>query len=572
MTIREPLVFLLLLLLGCERMPREGDPAAPGTSAAAWFVEVARDVGLDFVHSSGAANDFFLPEIIGSGCAWIDYDQDGDLDAYLVSSRPDRAGKKNRLYRQESAQRFVDVTAGAAADHAGFGMGCAVGDYDGDGFPDLYLTHFGPNALLRNNRDGTFADVTEKTNVGDPRWSASACFVDVDADGDLDLFVANYMKHPPSGRSPCADEAGRPEYCGPNSHYPPERNTLFRNHGGAFDDTTAAAGMAAVTANSLGVTSGDFNRDGHVDLYVATDETPNQLWLGDGKGHFIDKAVELGAAFNHRGQSQAGMGVHAEDVDGDGMVDLFVTNLSNETNAFYLGSPSGFFEDVISRTGLAVPSLPNTGFGTGFFDADHDGDLDLLVVNGRVRRGSKMSGVLPPPPWDLYAEAAQFFEHVALVDSSRSISGGGPWGVRFEDRSLLMSKALQAPQVGRGLAFGDYDGDGDVDALITACNGPVRLLRNDAPKRGRWLSVRAVLKTGTEAHGAQITVRARERAWSRRVEPAYSYLSSSDPRVHFGLGDIEAADLEVIWPDRQKTQVTGLQLDSYLVVKQASSP
>ncbi len=557
-----------ITLLSCERASRESAPQ-PGASPSAIFRDVTSEAGISFVHANGASGDFLLPEIMGSGCAWIDYDRDGDIDAYLVSAGFDPKLAKNRLYRNEGDGKFTDVTDASGAGDRGFGMGCAVGDYDADGFPDIYVTNFGPNVLLRNGGAGTFSNLTSQAGLVDSSrstWSASAAFVDVDEDGDLDLFVTSYMKHPRSGKTPCADEAGRPEYCGPNSHYPKERCTVYINLGnGSFRDDTQAAGMDRVTANGLGVTCGDFNDDGHTDIYVACDENPNQLWLGDGKGHFADRAIELGAAFNQHGQPQAGMGVHAEDIDADGFTDIFVTNLANETNAFYRGSSRGFFEDVISRAALAAPSLPRTGFGTGFLDFDHDGDLDLIVVNGRVTRGLRAAGDLPPPPWDLYAETDQLFENVSIAADPTS-------QLRFEERTAQAGAAFSRAHVGRGLALGDYDNDGDVDALITECGGPARLLRNDALKRGRWLSVRVQSKKGVEIRGARITVTAGTRKWARRAEPAYGYLSSSDSRVHFGLGLVEAstAAVEAQWPDGTRTLVPSVPLDSFVVIEKTS--
>ncbi|MBI4606023.1 MAG: CRTAC1 family protein [Planctomycetes bacterium] len=564
---RRPWILLPLLTSACERPAPE--------PARGWFTDVAREAGLDFVHSNGAAGACQVPEIMGSGCAWIDHDQDGDLDAYLVSAGFEPARARNRLFRNDRG-RFADVTDSSGTGDPGFGMGCAVGDYDADGFPDLYVTNFGPNALLRNRGDGTFADDTARAGAGDPRWSASAAFVDADSDGDLDLFVANYMRHPRVAAERREDAAGRLEYCGPLSHFGPERNTLYVNRGdGTFRDGTEEAGMAGVLAYGLGVACGDFTGDGKVDIYVAADETPNQLWAGDGRGRFADRAVELGAAFNLHGQAQAGMGVQAEDVDGDGAGELFVTNLSNETNAFYRALGGGCFEDIVPRTGLAAPSLPVTGFGCGFLDADSDGDLDLLVANGRIRRGPRVLGEGPAPPWDLYAERDQLFEHIAAEppEPGRGTAGAGarpegPWGFRFADRSAEAGPAFRVAHLGRGLALGDYDSDGDVDALVTACGGPARLLRNDAPRRGRWLIVRALGGAGRgDATGASITVSGGGRKWTRGVDPAYGYLSSSDPRPHFGLGEVEVVDVEVRWPDGTTTAVRDASVDRVVTVE-----
>jgi hypothetical protein len=439
-------------------------------------------------------------------------------------------------------------------------MGCAAGDYDNDGDIDLYVTNFGPNVLYQNDGSGVFTDVTAAAGVEERRWSASAAFVDADGDGRLDLFVANYMRHPERAATPCFDAAGRIEYCGPHSHFPPERNTLYKNLGdGTFRDVTGEAGMGATLGYGLGVVCADLNGDGNVDIYVAADDTANQLWVGDGKGRFVDRAVEWGAAFNTHGQAEAGMGVQAEDLDGDGNPDILVTNLVNETNTLYRGLGRGFFTDVTGLAGLSGPSLPHTGFGMGFFDADLDGDLDLAVANGRVRRGPRLAEAALPSPWDLYAEPDQLFEQVP---------GPAPPGYRFEERRGAGGAPFREPHLGRGLALGDYDNDGDIDVAVTSCGGRARLFRNIAPRRGHWLLVRAVREGGkTDAHNARVTVTAGGRRWTREVQPAYSYLSSNDPRLHFGLGEAERADVLVRWPDGSTSELAALAVDRVVTVE-----
>ncbi|MBI4585315.1 MAG: CRTAC1 family protein [Planctomycetes bacterium] len=564
------LAFMGFSLAGCSE-DSPADSGSPSRMTGACFPDVALASGIDFLHRNGAAGSYQVTEIMGSGCAWIDYDQDGDLDAYLVCAGYEGKDSRNRLYRNNGDGTFSDVTEESGAGDTGFGMGCAVGDYNLDGSPDLYVTNFGPNALYRNNGDGTFHDVTGEAGVGDARWGMSAAFVDVDEDGLLDLFVTNYMKHPRHEGRPCADAAGRIEYCGPFSHFSPDRDTLYLNRGdGSFRDITRQAGMSEMYGYGLGVVCADFNKDGHVDLYVANDLTANQLWLGDGSGHFVDRAVELGAAYNQNGQAEASMGVQAEDVDGDAYLDLLVTNLVNETNTLYRGRERGFFEDITFRTGLGEASLPQTGFGMGFFDADHDGDLDLMVTNGRIRRGLRIPGEGPPPPWDLYAELDQFFEHVGegIKQSENAQREDGRWGFRFVDRSSMAGLSFLVPHLGRGLALGDYDNDGDVDVLVTACAGRARLLRNDGPKRGHWLVVRAVAKGGKgDVYGARVTVKTKEIRWEREVHPAYSYLSSNDPRLHFGLGGATSCDVEVRWPDGSRAALKETAVDRILVLE-----
>ena len=530
-------------------------PTASGGAPGNGFTEVAATVGLAVVHRGGPNRKYHLPDIMGSGCAWLDYNGDGHLDAYFVNSSSSKERARNRLYRNKGDGTFAEVPSASGANDAGFGMGCAVGDYDRDGDPDLYVTNFGANVLYRND-GGTFVDVTSEAGVGDLRWGASTAFVDFDEDGWLDLFLVNYMIHPPESQKTCEDSAGRQEYCGPNTHFPPARDTLYRNRGdGTFLDVTQEAGLGRTFGNGLGVAYGDFNNDGHLDMYVANDASANQLWVSDGKGRFVDRAVEWGAAYNQNGQSEAGMGVQAEDVDGDGLTDLFVTHLASETNTFYRGRPDGHFDDSTHATGLGPPSVPRTGFGVGFFDVDHDGDLDLLVTNGGVRRGNRPAPATAPTAWGRYTEQDQFFEHVAPGEETNGREPTGPYGVRFMERGVEAGVAGQPPHLGRSLALGDYDNDGDVDALVTACGADVRLYRNDFEKRGNWLIVEPVLQaTGAIAYGAMVEVRAGGKSWRRLVQPAYSYLASNDPRLHFGVGEVKQVGVIVTWPDGSRSE------------------
>ena len=539
-------------------------------------MDVARESGIDFVHSSGADGEYQAPEILGSGVAWLDHDLDGDLDVYLLSAGRDPERARNRLFENQGDGTFRDVTESSGVGHTGFGVGCAVGDYDLDGDPDLYITNFGPNALYRNEGDGSFRDVTTQARVAEPRWSTAAIFEDIDGDGDLDLFVTNYMQHPPHSPKDCSDALGRPEYCGPNGHFPPDRDTLYENQGdGTFSEITREAGMADAKGYGLGVVSGDFDGDRHVDFYVANDETPNRLWRGDSRGHFVDHGVLRGIALNAHGNVEASMGVHAEDVDGDGRFDVFVTHLNTETNTLYRGEPGGFFEDITYRSDLGPPSLERTGFGTAFFDPDHDGDLDLIIANGGVRRRPRaerresldQNGL--SPTWDLYADLDQFFEHISAENGAQDAAKDGRWGFRFRDRSAEAGATFRSRHLGRALAVADYDSDGDLDVLITLVGGRPRLLRNDFPKQGRWLMVRALQKKGAGyVYGARVTVEAGGKRWVRRVQPAYSYLASNDPRLHFGLGEATDARVEVEWPDGTKTARSSVPVDQVLTLRQ----
>ena len=517
--------------------------AAPPDAGTPWFVERTIPAGLDFVHDNGATGTLQVPEIMGGGAALFDYDDDGDLDLYLIDG-----SRANRLFRNDGGPggpRFVDVTEGSGLGDGGYGMGVAVGDIDNDGAPDVYVTNFGPDLLYRNlGAPGPprFEDITAESGIDVDGWSCSAAFLDFDRDGDLDLYVTRYVEYDP--QRTCFDHAGRPDYCGPRA-FRPVHDVLLRNDGrpGAprFTDVSAEGGMASVACAGLGVVCEDFDGDGWPDVYVANDAYPNQLWLnrgGSGTPGFIDVATELGVAYNMHGQTEASMGVVADDLDNDGRYDLFMTHLAAETNTLYRndGFDDGFI-DVSGASGVGASSLTLTGFGVCAFDVELDGDLDIAVANGRVNRLEPWPGSIADPPWDRLAEPNLMYVN----------DGTG----RFR---LLGSEArpLCAPaEVTRALAMGDLDDDGDVDLVVTNIQGPARLFANTAPRRGRWLSVRAVdpdLKR--HAIGARVTVVAGGRTLTRTVRRAFSYLSSSDPRAHFGLGPADFVDsLAVRWPD-----------------------
>ncbi len=523
----------------------------PEPEAVDWFTDVSAEVGLDFVHESGATGGLALPEIMGAGVALLDYDGDGDLDLYLVNGglvTADRPPPVNRLYRQEADGTFVDVTAESGLGDPGNGMGVAVGDIDNDGHVDVYVTNYGPDALYRNRGDGTFTDITLAAGIDVPGWSCSAAFVDYDRDGFLDLYVTQYVDFDPSRR--CFSAAGKPEFCGPKV-FPPVPDVLLRNNGdGTFTDVSVATGIADRAAAGLGVVCEDFNDDGWVDLYVANDAYPNFLWINGTDGGFREMAVSLGAAYNLHGETEAGMGVVAADLDNDTLVDLFVTHLSFETNTHYrnLGPDVGF-ADVTGETGLAAGSMPYTGFGVAAFDLDLDGDDDLVVVNGRVNRLQPLPGAWVEPPWDLLAEP----NLVYLNDGTGSFSPAGPGP----------SAVCDPIEVTRGLAVGDIDSDGDIDLLIGNVHGPARLYRNDTPRLGHWLGVR-VVDPGLNriALGARITLYCGDRRLVRTARRASSYLSSVDPRVHFGLGPARRVDrIDVRWPDGLHETFPGSEVD-----------
>ena len=351
------------------------------------FSDISAASGLTFVHDAGIDGTFFMPEIIGAGVALFDYDSDGDLDIYLVDGGPhdrtERSETMNRLFSQEAGGRFVDRTAESGLGDTGYGMGTALGDIDNDGDLDLFVSNYGADVLYRNDGGGRFSDITAASGISGDDWSTSACFLDYDNDGWLDLYVAGYVHDRPA--KACTDSAGRKEYCGPMT-YRGVPDKLWRNEGdGRFANVAESSGIARGAGKGLGVVSADFNGDGRVDIFVANDGEANNLWINQGAGQFEDQALMMGVAYNSFGKPEASMGVALGDLNADGRLDLYVTHLVRETNTLYTGADSGM-QDSTGLTGSGAESMPYTGFGTAFLDADNDGDLDLAVANGRVTR------------------------------------------------------------------------------------------------------------------------------------------------------------------------------------------
>jgi enediyne biosynthesis protein E4 len=433
-------------------------------------------------------------------------------------------------------------------------MGVATGDYDNDGDLDLFVTSFGPETLLRNNGDGTFTDVTREAGVTDSLWSTSATFVDVDRDGDLDLYVANYLDFTVAGNKQCHDAVGTRDYCSPRTYRPvPDR--LYRNEGnGQFTDVTEAAGISKADGAGLGVTAGDYNGDGWLDLYVANDATPNQLWINQRNGTFVDDGLLSGAALNAAGNPEGSMGIASGDFDGDGDEDLFVTNIVGETFALYVNDGRGNFEDARVRFGLGPPTAAFTGFGTDWFDYDKDGWLDLFIANGAVNIVESQRGERFP-----FRMRNQLFQNLR--------------GEQFEETSAAGGPAFERAEIGRGSAFGDLDNDGDVDIVVTNNNGPVRLLMNQAEGTSHWLELRLEQASGNRfAFGAWVGVErsGRPTLW-RRVKTDGSYLSASDVRIHAGLGTSPAIDAVVVrWPGGQRERWTKIASDKLVTLRRGT--
>ena len=525
-----------------------------------WFTEITPHPVLDLRNDPGADATYFMPQIMGAGAALLDYDGDGYLDLYLVngpfSTGPGGASSMNRLFRREPDGSYRDVTEASGLGDTGYGMGVAVGDFDNDGDPDVYVTNYGPDALYRNNGNGTFTDVTAAAGAINGRWACSASFVDYDRDGFLDIYVANYV-HYPAPRV-CADDAGRPEYCGPLAS-PPTTDVLFHNNGdGTFADVSVTSGIASVAGRGLGVLCEDLDGDGWPDIFVANDGEPNFLWMNNGDGTFTESAVVLGVAVNVFAASEASMGITGGDVDQDGDLDLFMTHLASESNTFYRNDGTGSFDDASAASGLGAPSFRLTGFGTAFLDFDNDGDLDVAVVNGRVKRGQLVDGVDERAALASYAEPNMLFRN----------NGAGIFA-NVSTHALAFTRRIE---VSRGLAVGDIDNDGDLDLLVSNCNGSARLYRNETPDQGHWLIVRAVdPRLRRDAYGARVTVHVQGRTLLRTVNPGSSYASSSDPRVHFGLGDAtEANEIEIRWPDGQVDRFGRFSADQIITLKKVA--
>ena len=535
------------------------------------FRDVAAEVGLNFHHYNFAVGHHHMPEIMGAGVALFDYDNDGDLDIYLVQGTqldstgsflsPPPAGWKpgNRLFKNLLAEtgelRFVDVTEKAGVGHIGYGMGVAAGDYDNDGFLDLYVTNFGHNVLYHNNGDGTFTDVTRAAGVDDPHWSTSAAWVDFDGDGWLDLFVCNYVDFTIEGNRACFSPVGERDYCTPKMyHAVPSR--LFRNlRNGKFEDVTEASGINKSYGPALGVLCADFNGDGRTDIFVANDTAANQLWLNQGDGTFRESALEAGVAYSTDGLAKAGMGVALADVENDGSQVLVVTNLTREGVTIFHGDARGQFDDTTAEFGLLQPTFGCTGFGAQWLDYDNDGWMDLFIANGGVTiAGSERRGASP------YAQRKQLFHNEGR-------------GKRFRETSRLGGPAFQAEEVSRGAAFGDIDNDGALDIVVTNNNGPVRLLRNQVGRERHWLILKLEsLKTNRFAIGARVAVirHGQDTLW-RRIYTDSSYLSANDVRAHFGLWHTTAIDAVLVhWPDGTQERFEGITADRIVTLRQGS--
>lgn len=534
--------------------------------------------GIDFVHFNGATGQDTLAEIMGSGAALFDYDGDGDLDLYLVQGTildgplakavvpwRGRGRPAGRLFRNDLVVRpdgsrrlrFTDVTDKAGLAFEGYGMGAATGDFDNDGRPDLYVTCLGANHLFRNRGDGTFEDVTKKAGADDPRWSTSAAFIDYDRDGFLDLYVANYVDFETDPNKVCLSPSSAREYCSPQAYAPVPHRLLHNRGNGTFEDVSERSGIGKERGSGLGVVAADLDGDGWPDLMVANDGNPNFLFFNQHDGTFRNDALMAGVAVNAMGRAMAGMGVDAGDFLGDGREHVFITNIMQDPAALFVNEGDGLFSDRTIASGLVPGTLGKTGFGTGWFDWDNDGWLDLVVTNGAVLKIPEQVRAGDPLP---LRQPNVLFRN----------TGSGT----FVDATRLAGRAFATPNVGRGIAFGDIDNDGTTDLLITSNGGPARLFLNRAGSRNRWVGLKLLARSGRDALGARVEVRrpGLPSLW-RRAHTDGSYLCASDPRVLVGLGPHGAtAGLRVIWPDGSSETWPAPPTGRYVTIRQGRSP
>ena len=519
------------------------------------FTDITAQAGITFKHVASPEKKYIVESMSG-GVAMFDYDNDGDLDLFLVNSLTvdlvkSKGKTKSHLYRNDGGGKFTEVGEKAGLSDVGWGMGVAVGDYNNDGFDDLYVTCLGPDHLFKNNGTGMFTDVTAKAGVSDPRWSTGASFFDYDRDGDLDLFVSNYVDFdinhlPEFGQGQTCQYKSIPVQCGPRG-LKGAGDSLFRNNGdGTFTDVTKQAGVADADGfYGLGVVTSDFDGDGWIDIFVANDSTPNFHYRNNGDGTFKEIGFTAGTAVNENGSEQGSMGVTAGDYDHDGRIDLFITNFADEYNTLYHNDAANSFTDVSYAAKVAAVSLPHVGWGTKFFDYDNDGWLDLFVANGHV-----------------YPQLPSYRQPRLLHRNNRNGT--------FTEIAAEFGTVLTENRASRGVAFGDIDNDGDIDLLIADLDGPPQLLRNENGNANNSLVIKTVgVKSNRDGLGARVKVVAGDLTQVDEVRSGDSYISQSDMRLHFGLEKRSKVDLiEVRWPSGTVDKVTGVGVNRILTIKE----
>jgi hypothetical protein len=535
--------------------------AGSGESRALFAEIPSSSSGIHWSHTAGLSAEMYLPETVGAGCAFLDYDNDGWMDIYFVNSGPcdfyqPSKPLRNALYRNNRDGTFTDVTASAGVGGNAYGMGIAVGDYDGDGLPDLYVTQYPNSILYHNNGDGTFTDVTAKAGVAAPGWATSAVWFDYDNDGRLDLFVCRFADFNKAKNVFCGGHGtGERFYCKPNV-FAPMHSWLFHNNGdGTFTDVSRASGIAKAASKAWGVVAADINGDGLLDLFVSNDTVANSLFVNRGKGAFEDNGLLAGIGFNPFGIARSGMGVDAADYDQDGRLDLFVANVDHEMYSLYHNAGHETFEDVAVHTPIGATTRLMSGWGLKFFDFDNDGDLDLIVANGH-----------PDLTIQSHHPDLEYLQPPLLFKGN-----GHTWTNVSGEAGPAFSRKI----AGRGLALGDFDNDGAVDALIAVNDGSPVLLRNQAARQNHWLGLKLVgTKSNIDAVGAQVTYQSGDLLRRRTKVGGGSYLSSHDPRLVLGIGLRTKMDwIEIRWPlpGGAATRLTNLPLDRYITVTEGKA-
>ena len=565
------LLVLVLLLSACKQpvattpsatptreAPSPGSAASSRPSGPIEFTDVSSQSGIHFKHNSGAFGKKYLPETLGAGCAFLDFDNDGWQDILIVNSTawPESKAPKTfpALYHNNQDGTFTDVTRQAGLAVAMYGIGVAIADYDNDGNEDIYIACLGPNLLFRNLGNGKFADVTTRAGVGDRSFSTAAAWFDYDNDGKLDLFVANYVEWSVEKDQLCSLDGKNKSYCTPQS-YQGQSPTLYHNKGnGTFENVTQRAGLNDPDCKSLGVALLDYNGDGWLDLFVANDTEPNRLYKNNGNGTFTDEAVTAGVAFSEAGTARAGMGVDAGDFDGSGRQGIVVGNFTDESMALYSTDGSGLFTDEAPKSGIGKMSAQSLTFAVFFFDYDLDGLLDVFAANGHV--SDDISVVQPNVK---YAQPPHLFRNKGHK--------------KFEEKTSELGRALQRAIVGRGAAYGDIDNDGDLDLLITSNNGPARLLRNENANQNDLLRVKTEgVRSNRDGIGAKVTLQLKNGAkLFGMVKTGSSYCSQSELPLVFGLGPPEEGrtlSLEIVWPSGQKDTIADIKPNQAVTVQE----
>lgn len=523
--------------------------------------DVSATTGIRFQHTDGSSGQHYIVETVCCGLALFDYDNDGDTDIYFLNGAPLRGTKKtdppprNALYRNDGNWRFTDVTEAAGVGDVGYGLGVVAGDYDNDGDLDLYLNNFGPNVLYRNNGDGTFTDVTEAAGVGNgQRVGAGACFLDMDADGDLDLYVANYLKFSYATHVPMT-RAGFPVYAGP-THYPADPDTLYRNNGdGTFTDVSVAAGIAQYAGWGMGIVGADYDGDGDTDLFIANDLKENFLFENDGQGHFEEVGLITGTAYDLHGDEQGSMGVDCGDFNNDGRLDFYVTSYQRQTATLYGNLGDGLFEDITLLTGAGAGTLPAVTWGNSLVDLDNDGDRDLFIARGHLQDTIE-----------------QFDDTSTYLTPNLLLMNNGQG--KFVDVSDRCGDGLQPRYSSRGIAFDDLDNDGDIDGVVLNSRGRPTLLRNDASGENHWLDVKLQgVKSNRDGVGARVTVVAGDLTQVDEVHAGRSYQSHYGTRLHFGLGKRQrVSQIEVRWIGGTVDVIHPDAIDRCITIVEGSHP